>query len=124
VVQESVMGDLPKNETAGLLERLLEASSDAAQLGEYEVAYHALMAALHAAESARDLAGVDQVAATAREQEAVMESIQPPHNLSTVRAKERGNHSVYRGLELHAHAVRLRLRGEFGLTHPNSTGAD
>lgn len=95
---------------ASLLDRLLELSREAAQIGEYEVAYHAIMAALHAAETARSLSGVERIIRLAEEQENAIEGQSPPHHLSSAQAQRRGTHSVYRSLPAHADAVRLRLK--------------
>lgn len=97
---------------ASLLERLLELSAEAARIGEYEIAYHAILAALHAAESARSLSGVERVLRLAEEQEMAIESLRPPHRLSSAEAKHRGTDPLYRSLPIHAEAVRLRLTSD------------
>ena len=94
---------------ASLLDGLLKLSAEAARIGEYEVAYHAIMAALHAAEAAGSLHGVERVLRLAEEQEKAIESLRPPHRLSSAQAKGRGTDPVYRSLPVHADAVRARL---------------
>ena len=99
---------------ASLLDRLLQLSREAAQIGEYEVAYHAIMAALHAADRARSLSGIDRIMRLAEEQENAIESEAPPHRLSSAQARRRGTHSVYQSLPVHAEALRVRLKSAGG----------
>lgn len=99
-----------------LMRRLLSASIAAGEAGEYEVAYHALMAALHAAEgvgkataSATALAEIERIA---RLQSAQVEEIKPVHQLSRAAAKNRGHTSVYDTLLIHANSARLRIEAD------------
>src|SRR5215210_3393274 len=96
--------------------RLLLVSHEAAGVGEYEVAYHALLAALHQAEFMGSLEGVHQVAEATDVQSSAIEALIPPHHLSSAMAKRRGTSPVYDSLRLHAKAVRSRL--EKANTHP------
>ena len=99
-----------------LLRRLLTLSNAAADAGEFEVAYHALMAALHAAErvgrdkgNASVLAEVERVGKAQAER---IEKIRPPHQLAKSAAKNRGHVSVYETLLVHARSARLRIEAE------------
>jgi hypothetical protein len=92
-----------------LLNTLLVLSGKAEASGNYETAYHLLMAALHEAEHRRDIAGLDRVAEVAKKQEERLEAIDPPHHLSSGSAKKRGTPAVYRSFQIHADAVRVRL---------------
>ena len=99
---------------AMMFRRLVAINAAAADAGEYEIAYHTLMAALHTAECiARDTGKGDQileVAEIARAQGAVVERIKPPHQLSKSAAKNRGHSSVYETFQLHADSAHLRLK--------------
>ena len=101
------------------MRRLLSASVAAAESGEFEVAYHALMAALHAAEgvgketaSAAGIAGIAEIERVAGEQSAQVEKLKPIHQLSPAAAKVRGHKSVYDTLLLHAKSARLRIEAD------------
>jgi hypothetical protein len=93
-----------------LLSTLLVLSGDAEAAGNYETAYHLLMGALHDADYRGDIGGVERVADFARKQEARLEAIDPPHHLSSTSAKGRGTPALYQSFQVHAAAVRARLR--------------
>jgi hypothetical protein len=96
-----------------LMRRLLASSTAAAGAGEWEVAYHALMAALHAAEAvAREeetIAPIAEIERVAKEQAIRIEKVKPPHQLSRSIAKNRGHSSVYDVLLVHINSSRLRI---------------
>jgi len=100
-----------KAQPAQLLDRLVSLSEEAAAGGQFEVAYHTLMAALHASEREGSTAGVDRVSRVAANQERAIEAVRPPHPLSQASASKRGTESVYSTLQTHAQAVRLRIEG-------------
>ena len=106
----------PKVSKQTLMRRLLTASIAAADSGEYEVAYHALMAAMHAAESvgkeAASAGAITEIERLARLQSAEVEKIKPTHQLSRAAAKNRGHSSVYDTLLIHANSARLRIEAE------------
>lgn len=93
-----------------MLDELLQLNARAAAAGEFEVAYHLLMAALHAADHAQDQAVLDRITALAREQGAAVEAVQPSHHLARSQAQSRGQTSVFDSLLTHVDAVRLRLQ--------------
>lgn len=97
---------------AAMLDELLALDRQAASGGDYEVAYHLLMAALHAADHAKDLAGVERIAQLATEQCAAIERVRPQHHLSRRQAQLRGQTAVFDSLGAHIDAVRLRLQSE------------
>ena len=96
-----------------LVRRLIALSSAAAEAEEFEVAYHALMAALHAAEHVGKEVGkadaLSEVMKVAEAQSAKIEKIKPPHQLSRSAAKARGHQSLYDTLQLHAKSARMRI---------------
>ncbi|HET7362854.1 MAG TPA: hypothetical protein VFJ70_04690 [Burkholderiales bacterium] len=77
---------------------LLKLSGEAAARGQYEVAYHLLMAALHVA--------------LTKQQAAAIERVQPSHHLSRHQAQLRGQTALFDSLAAHVEAVRLRLQSE------------
>jgi len=98
------------------MRRLLAASAAAADSGEFEVAYHALMAALHAAEAVgrttASITPIGEVEKAAKRQSARLEKLKPSHQLSRESARTRGHESVYDTLLVHARSTRLRITGE------------
>jgi hypothetical protein len=97
--------------SAQLFDRLLALSEEAGAANLFEVAYHALMAALHAAERDANTERVRRVCRTAAIQERAIEAMRPAHPLSQAAASTRGTESVYRTLQTHAQAIRLRIEG-------------
>jgi hypothetical protein len=81
----------------------------AREAGEYEVAYHALCAALHAAESLHDDESCKEVQARAKECREWIDTRDPGHKLSTRSAQSRGHEGIFRQLEVTAGSARLRL---------------
>jgi hypothetical protein len=79
---------------------------------EYETAYHALCAALHAAESLGDQETCSLVALRAAECRDWIDVEAPRHRLSTQSAQSRGHESIFRQLAVLADAARLRLVAE------------
>jgi hypothetical protein len=92
--------------------RALELNRRAAAEGDYPVAYHLLMAALHAADRARDAQGLELIIARAREQSAAVEAVQPAHPLARVHAHARGQTALFDSLFAHIEAVRLRWQSD------------
>ena len=78
--------------------------------GRMEVAYHLLMAALHAAEDSRDGGQLAAVAAVARGQQRDLDASQPAHRLATRSAH--GPRGVFETAAFMAEAVVQRLAME------------
>ena len=95
----------------GMYQRLLAINSEAHASAAYEVAYHALAAALHAANDNHDEAGVLEVKKLAEEQLEWIDAHDSTHPLATASARERGHASVYAMLAQQANAMALMLRG-------------
>jgi hypothetical protein len=95
--------------TEAILDRLLELAAEAGALDQHEVAYHALMAALHAAEETGDVGNVARVESVADAENRRVEACVPPHNLSSVMAAARGTQSLYSSFHTHAEALRARM---------------
>ena len=94
------------------LERLLALQSECVAGGEYESAYHLLMAALHIADHSGDTPALDRIAEAAGSLEQDIEAVEPPHALSAAQAERRGQQSLCASLRVHIEAVRLRLRSD------------
>ena len=98
-------------ETAtSMFARLMALSHEAARNGQYEVAYHALAAAMHSAELNQNLTELAEVAAVCAEQAAAVEAVKPAHSLSQSRAAARGTHPIYKSLADTIRAVTVRLQ--------------
>ena len=95
-----------------MLRELLGLNRRAADDGDYEVAYHLLMAALHLADHAKDLAALERIAQLANEEGQAVERVQPQHHLSRHQAQLRGQTALFDSLAAHIEAVRLRLQSE------------
>lgn len=95
-----------------MLNEVLKLNADAAAEGEFEVAYHLLLAALHVAEGRKDALVLDRITQLAREQGAAIERVQPPHPLSRKQAHLRGQTALFDSLLAHIEAVRLRLHSD------------
>ena len=98
---------------AELYRRLMTASRDAFAAGYYEAAYHALVAAMHAAEVTGDALRFAEVEGTAREQIGRMDVQAPAHRLGTAAAGRRNHPGVCAMLvrECEAKRVMAERRG-------------
>ena len=94
-----------------VLEEILALNARAAAAGDFEVAYHLLMAALHLADHSGDEAALDRLAQIARAEADALEAVQPPHHLSRQLAGARGQTALFDSFQHHIEAVRLRMKG-------------
>jgi hypothetical protein len=83
---------------------------EAAGQGNYEAAYHFLMAALHVADHAPDPGLVADVSRLAEMYRTAVDGMHPEHHLSTEAATRRGQPPLFESLQTHAKAVELRHR--------------
>jgi hypothetical protein len=88
---------------------LFEAAREA---GQYEVAYHALAALLHAAEALADVDTCGLVERSANACREVVDAHGMRHRLSTESAAARGHESIFRQLALTAASARLRMEAD------------
>ena len=91
-------------------DRLVAMSRRAFDVGEVEMAYHEMAAALHGAESLEDDARITAIAHLADEQLAWLDAHRPEHQHSSAAAAARGHPGIYRTLAMHARAGLLKLR--------------
>ena len=102
---------MTKTPTAvALYDAVIAAAASARQAGLYEVAFHALSAALHCAEAVGDLDRVRYVSQQATEIREWMSRNDPHHPLGTESARLRGQTDVFSTLIVHAQSVTTRLR--------------
>ena len=76
--------------------QLMQTNSEAFDAGRYEVAYHALMASLHAAQDAGDGDLLRAVERTAEQQQERIDADAPGHRLSSHEAKKHGAMGIFR----------------------------
>ena len=100
----------PNHEQAlrDLYRRLTAINQEAFTAREYDVAYHALMAALHCAQTLKDAHGLGDIERTAQEQLAWIDSHAPDYEHSTSSAHKRGHLSIYHTLARQA-GTRVRI---------------
>jgi hypothetical protein len=98
------------DEANDLYARLLAANADAMAVHLYEVAYHALAAALHAAEPLEDPERFDAVERLAGRQQELINHQAPDHRLATRSAGERGHAGLFPTLAAQARAKALMAR--------------
>ena len=105
---------------------LMDANADAFAAGHYETAYHALMAALHAAQDLHDAILLDRVCVLARQQQDSLDAAAPEHRLATHSAGEHRRTGVYAQASRQAGAqatiARLRERRNDAAV-PSGTGS-
>lgn len=99
----------PPEPVRPLLDALLEAHRAAFALGEHEIAHHALAAAAHAAESLEDVAALERIASSSREELAWIDAHDPAHRFSTTSAAARGHASIFEQLAVTARGMRQRI---------------
>src|SRR4029450_11451952 len=100
----------PDSELSDLYQRLLVSNQEAFALEAYEVAYHALMAALHCVAPLPDFPTLDVVELIAQEQLAWLDQHHPEYEHSTPSAQKRGEFSLYYTLARQAQARRQRIQ--------------
>ena len=95
-----------------LFHQLMELQAQAGAEGEYEVAYHCLMAALHLADHRGDEDALNKVDAAVKEIGTTIESLAPEHPLARASAAKRNQPALVDSMSGHVQAVRARLRAE------------
>ena len=101
-----------------MLEEILALNQQATARGDFEVAYHLLMAALHHVDHIGDQAALGRLSELAKQQGAAVEAVQPPHHLSRRLAQARGQTALFESFQAHVDAVRLRLQSKGHLKRP------
>ena len=102
-----------------MFQKLLTINQEAFENAQFDVAYHALAAALHAARDAGDEAGLHQVMRRSEEQLTEIDAHHPEYQHSTVSAEKRGHESIFRMLARNAN-VRERLAHQEHAKEPHA----
>ena len=103
-----------------LADQLMRLNTAAYDAGRYEVAYHVLSAALHCAEELWDLPMATSVQARARQQQADLDEMDPPHPLSSRGASGRGTNPLFASLARTAHAAASRIKAQMAQEHADA----
>src|SRR3712207_5650896 len=88
-----------------LYQRLMQMHEEAFEAGLFEVSYHLLAAALHAAEELDSVALLEQLGALANSRQAELDQREPAHAISTTSAQARGNSALFATLAATANAT-------------------
>ena len=89
------VGPEPEPSTPSLFDRLLLLSREAHARGQHEVAYHALTAAMHAADDARNVRALAELGREAEAQIAWVDRYAREHRLSSTSAARHQHPGVY-----------------------------
>jgi hypothetical protein len=95
-----------------LYHRLRVMYVEAVDAGRYELGYHLLAAALHAAEELDSLELLTQVTQLAEQQQRKLDAMKPEHRLSSNAARRRGNSAQYAALVAISSAARGRISAD------------
>ena len=104
---------MPQSTSADELYRnLLQMHGDAFQAGRYELGYHLLAAAFHAADELEHVDLLTEVGALAETRQREVDAITPEHRLSTASAQRRGIQPLYRVLAAIVASAKGRIAAE------------
>ncbi len=95
-----------------LCSRLMAISQEALDAGHFDVAYHALAAALHLATEEKDREALRQVEKAATEQLSWIDTHAPDYPHSTASAVKRGHQTIFLQLSRQAHTRQHLLEAE------------
>jgi hypothetical protein len=87
-----------KNSLSDLYQRLMSINQEAFTLDQYDIAYHTLMAALHCAQTLKDIAGLVEVEHVAYKQLESIDAHHPEYEHSTQSASKHGHPGIYKNL--------------------------
>ena len=97
---------------AALGDDALESADRAAREGNYEAAYHFLMAAIHVADKSGDRELVTRACAIGQRCKDEIDTLRPEHPLSGAAAERRRQTPLFDALQTHGKSVLLRHRME------------
>lgn len=95
-----------------LYQALMQLHQDSFEEGRFEVAYHTLAAALHAAEEINNAELLTTIQSLATKRQAEIDRIWPEHKVSSASARRRGNHPLFTALAATTGAARGRITAE------------
>jgi hypothetical protein len=103
------------NSTDHLYRHLLDLHEEAFRASRFELSYHLLAAALHAAEDRDSVELLTEVGTLAEQCQQKVDALRPDHRLSSASARKRGNPAQYAALVSIAAAVRGRISADRAL---------
>ena len=106
-----------------LYDRIMGMHEQTFREGRYELAYHLLAAALHAAEELNNEELLNQLGDIAVSCQKKIDALKPEHRLSSNSAKHRGNHAQYTALTAIAAAAKGRISAEHALARSRTQRA-
>ena len=95
-----------------LYDRLMQMQERAFEAGRFQVSYHLLAAAVHAAEELKRAGLLDQLAELANSRQEDLDRREPMHAISTASAQGRGNSALFATLATTANAARARMAAD------------
>ena len=95
-----------------LYDRLMQMQQQAFEAGRFQVSYHLLAAAVHAAEELKRAELLDQLAELANSRQEDLDRREPMHAISTASAQGRGNSALFATLATTAKATRARIAAD------------
>ncbi|HEY9016255.1 MAG TPA: hypothetical protein VIM84_14475 [Gemmatimonadales bacterium] len=95
-----------------LYQKLLAMHEDAFAAGRFDVAYHVLAAALHAAEEVPSIELLMAVRDLAEQRQKALDAMEPQHRLSSLSAGRRGHTPQYTALATIAMSVKGRIEAD------------
>jgi hypothetical protein len=103
----------PKTEAADkLYQRIMQMQDQAFAAGRYEVAYHLMAAAMHAAEELNRVDLLENLEALAMTRQSEIDKTAPAHAISSASAHGRRNSALFANLATTAAAARGRLAAD------------
>ncbi len=109
-----------------LYNRLMQLQEEAFEAGRFEVAYHLMAAALHAAEELHRVDLLDELGRRASSRQTELDSREPEHAISSASAQRRGQSALFATLATTAAAARSRVAAQaaVGRLRERTGGAD
>ena len=95
-----------------LYRTLMQMHEETFDAGLFEVSYHLLAAALHAAEEVNDIERLARLETLATQRQAEIDRTQPRHKVSSASANGRGNFALFTSLSAIAGAARGRIAAD------------
>jgi hypothetical protein len=116
-----------KQDTADkLYQRLMQMQEQAFREGRFEVSFHLLAAAVHAAEELKNIALLEELAVLANSRQEELDRKEPVHAISTAAAHGRGNSALFTTLATTANATRAGIAADAAVARvrERTEGAD
>lgn len=114
-----VMQNAPYGEQSHVYDHLMVISQKALETGHYEVAYHALAAAMHYARDESNIERLARVETIAQAQQDWIDARDRKHWMSRQSATQRGVKSLYDTLARQARAHEIIVEQEYRREHTN-----